>query len=241
MKRNWLCAFLLLAGIAFGGESSIAAEFEPTSNYEVRDVNGWKVFLNSRLERAEPELCAETLLLLRHQLYQIERMVPGPAVKKIREISVWVELDEPHHPCMCYHPDAGWLREHDMNPEKARCIEIANARNFLSWTKQQPWMVFHELAHGYHDQFVEGGYDNQELAEALKQAREEKLYDEVLHINGRMERHYALTNQMEYFAEQSEACFGTNDFYPFVRSELEKHDPRMFVLVKKLWGVAEKR
>ena len=60
-----------------------------------------------------------------------------------------------------------------------------------------------------------------ELAEALQQAREEKLYDEVLHINGRTERHYALNNQMEYFAEQSEACFGTNDFYPFVRSELQ--------------------
>jgi len=45
----------------------------------------------------------------------------------------------------------------------------------------------------------------------------------------------ALTNQMEYFAEQSEAFFGTNDFYPFVRSELERHDPRMFALLKKLW------
>lgn len=241
MNRYWLCAFLLTGGVAIAGVSAPDEKFEPTSNYEVRELNGWKVYLNSRFEMTEPEMCAETLLLLRHQLYQIERMVPAAAVKQIRSIPVWIELNEPHHPCMCYHPDPQWLREHDMNPEKARCIEIANARNFLSWTKQQPWMVFHELAHGYHHQFVDGGYDNQELAEALKQAREEKLYDEVLHINGRTERHYALTNQMEYFAEQSEACFGTNDFYPFVRSELQKHDPRMFALVKKLWGVAENR
>jgi len=242
VKNNWLYVFLLTGGMAFADEAPAKGEkFEPTSQYEVRDVNGWKVFLNSRFEHTEPELCAETLLLLRHQFYQIERMLPAPAVKKVREIAVWVELDEPHHPCMCYHPDAGWLREHDMNPEKARCIEIANARNFLTWTKQQPWMVFHELAHGYHHQFVDGSYDNQELSNALKQAREEKLYDEVLHINGRTERHYALTNQMEYFAEQSEACFGTNDFYPFVRSELQKHDPRMFAIVRKLWGVEEKR
>jgi hypothetical protein len=40
---------------------------------------------------------------------------------------------------------------------------------------------------------------------------------------------------MEYFAEQSEALFGTNDFFPFVRSELEQHDPRMFALLKRLW------
>jgi hypothetical protein len=210
--------------------------FEPTDQYAVRDVEGWKVNLNGRFEYEKPELCAETLALLRVQLYQITRMVPAPAVEKLRKIAIWVELEEPHHPCMCYHPDVGWLSEHDMNPDKARCVEVANARNFLTWTKQQPWMVFHELAHGYHHQVLEAGYDNADLADALTAAKEEKLYDEVLHINGRKQRHYALTNQMEYFAEQSEAFFGTNDFYPFVRSELEQHDPRMFALLKKQWG-----
>ena len=28
-----------------------------------------------------------------------------------------------------------------------------------------------------------------------------------------------------YYAETSEAFFGTNDFYPYVRSELRRHDP----------------
>jgi hypothetical protein len=27
------------------------------------------------------------------------------------------------------------LIEHDMNPDKARCVEIANAQNFVRWTK----------------------------------------------------------------------------------------------------------
>jgi hypothetical protein len=212
--------------------------FDPTDQYAVREIEGWKVFLNTKFENEKPELCGETLVLLKVQLYQITRMVPPVAVEKLRKIAIWVELEEPHHPCMCYHPDPGWLREHDMNPDKARCVEVANARNFLTWTRQQPWMVFHELAHGYHHQFLEGGYDNPELAAALTSAKEEKLYDEVLHINGRRQKHYALTNPMEYFAEQSEAFFGTNDFYPFVRSELQQHDPRMFALQKKLWGIA---
>ena len=30
---------------------------------------------------------------------------------------------------------------------------------------------------------------------------------------------------MEYFAELSEAYFGTNDFYPFVRGELQTTRP----------------
>jgi Mlc titration factor MtfA (ptsG expression regulator) len=58
----------------------------------------------------------------------------------------------------------------------------------------------------------------------------------VLRINGRRERHYAATNPMEYFAESSEAWFGTNDFYPFVKSELKEHDSRMYELMGKLWN-----
>ena len=41
---------------------------------------------------------------------------------------------------------------------------------------------------------------------------------------------------MEYFAECSEAYFGTNDFYPFVRSELRRHDPDAAALLGRLWG-----
>jgi hypothetical protein len=236
----WRFSLALLAmSLSGGGPIVFSADppvpFEATDQYDVRDVEGWKVFLNRRFEQTEPELCGETLVLLKNQLYQITRMLPKPAVGKLRTIAIWVELAEPHHPCMCYHPDPGWLREHDMNPEKARSVELANARNFLTWTKQQPWMVFHELAHGYHHQFVPEGYENEKLADALRQAKEERLYDDVLHINGRTQKHYALTNQMEYFAEQSEACFGTNDFFPFVRSELQKHDPRMFALLAELW------
>ena len=123
-----------------------------------------------------------------------------------------------------------------MNPEKAKCVELANAENFLEWTKAQPWMVLHELAHAYHDQFLEKGFDNPEILAAFGHSQGEKNYESVLRINGRNDRAYALTNQMEYFAETSEAFFGTNDFYPYVRSELKKHDPRMFELLGKLWG-----
>jgi hypothetical protein len=42
-------------------------------------------------------------------------------------------------------------------------------------------------------------------------------------------------DRWEYFAEASEAYFGTNDFYPFVRTELQRHDPEMYELLKRLW------
>ena len=37
-----------------------------------------------------------------------------------------------------------------------------------------------------------------------------------------------MTNPQEYFAECTEAFFARNDFYPYARDELKKHDPEMF-------------
>ena len=162
--------------------------------------------------------------------------MPIHAVEKLRKVVIWVEESEPHHPCMAYHPDAAWLRDHDMNPEKARCVEIANARNFLSWTKEQPWMVLHELAHAYHHQFLKAGFENPDIARAFETAKAEKRYDKVLHYDGRIIPAYAATNPMEYYAEATEAFFGSNDFYPFVRAELKEHDPGMDGILVKSWG-----
>jgi hypothetical protein len=47
-----------------------------------------------------------------------------------------------------------------------------------------------------------------------------------------------MNNADEYFAESSEAFFGTNDFYPFVRAELIEHDPQMADALRKAWHVA---
>lgn len=217
-------------------KKATAPAFDPTDHYHTRQIEGWQVLVNRRFVEQNSALCDETLALLRCQLYQIGRHVPEPALGKLRTIRIWVEEAEPHHPCMAYHPDPGWLRAHDMNPDKARCVEVANARNFLAWTRQQPWMVLHELAHGYHHQFL-GGYENPEIRGLYRRMLETKRYESVLHISGRTERAYATRNPMEYFAESTEAFFGTNDFYPFVSAELKQRDPEMFGFLQKAWGL----
>lgn len=233
-----MTATLLLAlGLTLAGAPAPASDppFEPTDRYELRTIAGWPVRVHLGFLNGQPELAASTLALLEDQLEAIVRVAPPSAVDRLRKVVIWVEHQEPHHPCMCYHPDAGWLREHGMNPEKARSVEIANARNFLDWCRDQPWMVLHELAHAYHHQFLDGGYENAEVRAAFEAATAAGTYRQVLHINGREEKHYALSNPMEYFAEASEAYFGTNDFYPFVRAELRRHDRAGFDLLHSLW------
>ncbi|MBN1512732.1 MAG: hypothetical protein JXB13_12020 [Phycisphaerae bacterium] len=218
--------FLLCSGIQ---------AYAPTSDYTARQVEGWKVLVNRELLDGHPELAERTLKLLRYQLYQITRVVPGEPVEQLRQVPIWVEYKAPRHPCMCYHPSRGWLQENGFNPEKAGSVEVANAENFLTWTIGQPWMVLHELAHGYHHKVL--GHGHAELKAAYENAKAAKTYESVLHISGKSRRAYALNNDQEYFAECSEAFFGTNDFYPFVRSELKHHDPDMHDLLKDLWQV----
>jgi len=220
--------------------SPAARHYDPTDHYEVRSIEGWRVLVNRDFLRRDATLADSTLTLLRFQLYQITRKLPATPLGKLRKIAIWVEQAEPHHPCMAYHPDAGWLREHGMNPDKAKCVEIANARSFLAWTIDQPWMVLHELAHGYHDQFL-GGYGNPEIRAGYDRIIKAKLYDAVLRSGGTTERAYAAANPMEYFAETTEAFFGTNDFYPFVRAELRQHDPQTYQLLERLWELPKKK
>jgi hypothetical protein len=211
----------------------LVAAYEPTANYRVESCEGWKVYVSAALHREQAELESRVLALLRVKLSDIARVVPAAAVEKLRRAPVWVELEDQDIKCMNYHPSAAWLREHGYNPEKAGGIEIGNARNFLRWSLDQPWMVLHELAHYYHDRVI--GWDNAEIRQAYQTMVESHRYDAVLRVSGKRERHYALTNVKEYFAESTEAFFGTNDFYPFVRAELREEDPVMYELLAKYW------
>ncbi len=230
---------LMMPAAAFADDNSKAA-FDPTSAYAEQKIEGWTVRVNKRLDAAEQkELREQTLKLLADHLYRITRVVPAGPLEKLRMIPIWVELAHPKHPCMCYHPSKDWLAANDMNPEKAKGVELANCKNFLVWTHQQPWMVLHELAHGYHDQVL--GFDHPGIKACFAAAKEAKIYDLVLHIDGRKRKHYAMTNATEYFAEMTEAFFGTNDFYPFVRAELKQCDPRMNELLEKVWRVETRK
>jgi len=213
--------------------------FDPTSSYDLRDIEGWPVRVNQKLLRDEPKVAEQTLELVRFQFYQIRREVPAQMVEKLQKVTLWVELNDPLFPCMCYHENRGWVAGHGLNPQKTKGVELANPKTFLKWVHSQPWMVFHEYAHAYHDQFLPDGFANSEILSAFHNARDSKIYDAILRNNGRTEKAYAMTNQMEYFAELSESFFGTNDFYPFVRAELKVHDPKGYEVLKKIWDAGK--
>ncbi|MGO8925773.1 MAG: anthrax toxin lethal factor-related metalloendopeptidase [Limisphaerales bacterium] len=230
----FLFAFRLPADEPPPNASPAKSVFDPTSAYREQQIEGWRVLVNEKL-LVETNLCERTLKLLAAQLYQIVRAVPPEPLAKLRQIPIWIERSSDQFPCMCYHESHDWLSTHGVNPDKTGAVELANPGTFLAWTRDQPWMVLHELAHGYHQQFL--GPDHAGIRRCFEQATASKTYESVLRIDGTKGRHYALNNEKEYFAEATEAFFGTNDFYPFTRAELKEHDPEMFKLLCEVWDV----
>lgn len=210
-------------------------DYESTSNYTIKAIEGWNAYVNNRLLDEKKEIGDKIWALMQVKLFDINRTVPEPALEKLREVPIWLEAESKKVICACYHPSKKWLSENGFNTEKARSVEIGNPDNFLSWTLDQPSMVLHELAHAYHHRVL--GYDNPDIKSAYDRAVESKSYESVLRNNGQNARAYALNNDQEYFAELTEAYFGTNDFYPFVRAEIMPHDPQMYETLKKLWKV----
>lgn len=209
-------------------------KYDPTSAYERQSVHSFTILINRRV-LANKQAAAEAQKEWERQLKEIVRVMPTGPLAALREVKIWVEWDKKENGGAEFHPSAKWLQDNGYNPEKAGSVEISNTRNFVKWSRaEQPCMLLHELAHAYH--FLVLGDRHAGIAEAYKQAVDRKLYDEVEYVAGQRKRAYALTNEKEYFAELSEAYFGKNDFYPFTRADLEKHDPLGYKLLEQVWG-----
>ena len=176
-----------------------------------------------------------TLHLLAQKLADVANVVPERPLAGMRGVPIWLTEDHALKNAQ-YHPSPRWLRDHGYDEKLARSVHIPRAAGFLALLEShhQPWVVLHELAHAYHHRVL--GFDHAGIRAAFEAARDAKLYTSVLHVSGQKRRHYALTNEKEFFAEMTEAYLGTNDFFPFVRAELRKVDPKTFALMKKIWG-----
>ncbi|MBS0211089.1 MAG: hypothetical protein JSS27_19260 [Planctomycetes bacterium] len=210
--------------------------FAPTAAYRVETIQGFTVLINPEVSE-HPDEAAAMRKELDAQLQAIVRVVPAKAVEALRRVRMWIEWEKKPKGAAEFHPSAQWLTNHGYNPEKAGCIELSNARNFVNWSRTaQPWMVLHEMAHAYHNLVL--GRDDAAIEAAYQQAVERNIYDSVGYIKGGEKRAYALNNRFEYFAELSEAWFGKNDFFPYTREELKTHDPVGYELMEKSWGAS---
>ncbi|MCX8239500.1 MAG: GDSL-type esterase/lipase family protein [Akkermansiaceae bacterium] len=106
-----------------------------------------------------------------------------------------------------------------------------------------PNFVLHELAHAYHNHLL--GDDHPDILAAFNAAKKSGTYQNLVKRSGDPAKPYrisdgetyAMSNQMEYFAEATEAYFHENDFYPHRRAQLLEHDPKLVPVLEKVWEV----
>ena len=237
-RRSAFLALLLVllpAALRAGDKSSTPPAL-PTA-HTARDIEGWNVRVDDRLLHGDAAAVgARALKLLAARLVAITIVVPEKALEKLRAITIELDLDYGDLHAMQYHPNAGWLKGHGYSEQLVKCVHIPAAENFLSpfENHRMPWVVLHELAHGFHDQTI--GFEDARVTAVWKKFCESGKYKSVLTSPGPMREHYGLTNQKEFFAEMTEAYFGSNDFYPFVAGELKQAEPEIFDLLAEIWG-----
>jgi hypothetical protein len=207
--------------------------YDPTSVYKRESFQGFTILINPEVLRHEKE-AAEMRKELESQLRAIIHVVPEKPLSALRRVWIWVEWEKKKDGAAEFHPSADWLKQHGYNPEKSGHIELSNTRHFVEWSRDaQPWMLMHEFAHAYHQLVL--GENHKVIENAYKDAMDHKLYESVPYHDGSKRKAYAATNAKEYFAELSEAYFGKNDFYPFTRDDLKKHDRLGYQLLENVW------
>ncbi len=207
------------------------------ASHTTRTMEGWTVRIDDRLLQGESASIGERAVkLLSARLVAITIVVPEPALTKLRAVTIELDFTYAGLKNMQYHPSAGWLKQQGYSEALVKCVHIPDVNDFLSpfENHRMPWVILHELAHGYHDQVH--GYDEPRIKAAWEKFRDGGKYKSVMTTPGNMREHYGMSSQMEFFAEMTETYFGSNDFYPFVAGELKQIEPEIFSLMAEIWG-----
>jgi len=209
-------------------------------DYIVSKVRGWSIHMHKEYVNGDKAVLANAMKNIDIQLGHVETLFPEKAVVKMRKIPIWVS---PGRHKAEYHWSRAWVVSHDRPAEMTHSVQITNIGILRRSRPTGPWVLLHELAHGYHDRYV-SREDFKAISQAYKNALDKGLYQKVLHTNrgrGKYVKAYAATRMHEYFSENTEAYFGVNDFYPFNRAELRDYDPEMAKIIERVYHVNEKK
>jgi hypothetical protein len=236
MFASSLRTLLMVAAFVFTYNACTGGEPAKPKSHTTRKIEGWTVRVDDRLlEPANAEAARKALRFLENRLYEITVVVPADKVKKLKTVTIQLDLTHGKLVPMQYHPSKGWLKANGYSTDLEKCVHLPRAADVATKRNinEQPWCILHELAHAYHDQVL--GFDHVRIREAYENYKKSGHGDKTLLYNGKRVRHYALTNEKEFFAEMTEAYFGVNDFFPFTRAELRESEPAIYELMRDIW------
>ena len=223
--------------------TQVAAETTPPkptqpASRSRRTIEGFSILVDNCLlpGGADEALGREALAFLTAKLTEIRIVLPKEKVDVLRKVTIVLDKECGTLGSMQYHPSADWLADNGYPRSLEKCVHLPRARDVATRRNinEQPWVILHELAHAYHDQVL--GFDEPRVLAAWEDFRASGKGDEALLYDGSRVKHYGLTDQKEFFAEMTEAYFGSNDFHPFNRAQLKTEFPKLYELLAEIWG-----
>ncbi len=194
---------------------------------EGRPVHIEKILVDNNDPRVFP-----VLRVLSEKLREVKKLLPERHFKTLAHVPIWISENSGEDAEFYFFERRIYRGE--KNPDMLDGIEFQNIDNLLEHFEQSPMLVIHELAHAFHKINYEA--IDKKIMDTFENAQWENLYEE-LKLGRDLTRYnmYASENAFEYFAELTEAYFGSNDYFPHNRRELKKHDPAGFKMIKSIW------
>ena len=232
-----LVLLVCVASLVYPAGARAASADQPASRAE-RRIEGFRVQIDERLllGGSDEKVGRVALEFLAAKLADIRIVVPANKLDQLRQVTIVLDASCGDLHSMQYHPSGDWLESHGYPRDLEKCVHLPRAVDVATQrnVNEQPWVVLHELAHAYHDQVL--GFDEPRILAAWKAFKADARGQSTLLFDGSRTKHYGLTDQKEFFAEMTEAYFGSNDFQPFNRAELKNDHPAIFALLTDIWG-----
>ena len=235
MRQLFFCLCLVVL-VTPPGARAVSPD-QPAARAE-RTVEGFRVRVDERLlpGGADDDVGRAALAFLAAKLADVRIVVPADKLDRLRRVTIVLDASCGDLRAMQYHPSGDWLEAHGYPRNLEKCVHMPRAADVATRrnVNEQPWVVLHELAHAYHDQVL--GFDEPRILAAWEAFKADGRGEATLLFDGSRTKHYGLTDHKEFFAEMTEAYFGSNDFHPFNRAELKTDHPAIYTLLADIWG-----
>jgi hypothetical protein len=205
-----------------------AQAYEPTANYTVTNIEGWRVYVNKGLlEGGEhAETGAAAIKQLKAHMVKVKQLVGDEPLERLFKVAIWLEVDSTNGPhgrtaLYQYHPGLSWLIDMDFHPGKHKCVEYGRASSLAKSGDRGATTLLHELAHAYHDQILD--FNEPDILAAYNRAVEGTAYPP---------KDWVKSNHKEFFAGVTTRYFGPKD----QREAVVERDPVLAEKLRQIWG-----
>jgi hypothetical protein len=187
-----------------------------------------------------PRLASNALARLSSKLQEVKKVLPRHSLPLLQQRKIFLLLGQASR-LGGKNSGADYFQRHapahfsNLDPRMASSIVIYSATNFV-WLNEL-WalkVLIHEMAHAW--QLEQWPETQPDILAAHQHALRKGLYQNILGDHDQpLEKAYAITNQLEYFAELSCMYFAACNYFPRHRQELQAYDPVGYAMILKIW------